>query len=127
MLNQQAKGVAETLVDKWFSTYGIPPRIRTNQGNSFGKKNNSAIVQIIWHGTINQHAIQPLWKFTMHIFQSHNEGFMKNTTERPKTILARSFRCSGFCIQCHATFYYWISTLPTDMNGYFSFCLISCN
>ena len=36
--NQQAKTVTKALVDRWFYTYGIPSRIHSDQGKSFGNK-----------------------------------------------------------------------------------------
>ena len=38
MPGQQAKAVAKALLDKWFYTYGIPPRIQSDQGKSFDNK-----------------------------------------------------------------------------------------
>ena len=38
MSNQKALSVAKLLVDKWFSIYGIPSRIHSDQGRSFNNK-----------------------------------------------------------------------------------------
>ena len=47
--NQKSLTVAKILVEKWFSVFGIPTRIHSDQGRSFDNEIISASLQDVWH------------------------------------------------------------------------------
>ena len=56
--NQKSLTVAKLLVEKWFSVFGIPTRIHSDQGKSFDNEVASfSSMQDVWYKAVNYNSL----------------------------------------------------------------------
>ena len=106
MSNQKSLTVAKLLVEKWFSVYGIPTRIHSDQGKSFDNENICHLCKMYGMRQSTTMPYNPHGNSQCQHFNHTLFGLMHSLDQEQKPNWPIYLPSLVLCLQCYTSQYY---------------------